>query len=104
MQHVNFNLNEEEAKALRAILREWPDFRSQIAQDHMRMDEMHRAIMLPPPGASDEPTLLARMVAVTVMVERSGWATKWTIRIVTTVAGILAAFGMIYATMKGWLQ
>ncbi len=64
-----------------------------------KTDAIHRALF--DRGFADEPALIDRMVAVATIIERSTWATKWTIRGILTIGGIAAALASIWANAKG---
>lgn len=67
-----------------------------------KTDAMHRALMEASP--SGDPPLIQRIHDVAVMVERSGWVTKWLVRVILTIGGVSAALATIWANSKGFIK
>jgi len=78
------------------------DERAMLINTATKTDAMHRALMEPAP--SGEPPLIQRIHDVAVLVERSGWVTKWAIRIILTIGGVSAAVATIWANSWSGLK
>lgn len=78
------------------------DEKAMLTATAAKTDAMHRALMEPSP--SGEVPLIQRIHDVTVLVERSGWLTKWVIRVILTVGGLSAALATIWANGKGMVK
>ena len=78
------------------------DERAMLTSTANKTDAMHRALMEASP--SGELPLIQRIHDVAVLVERSGWVTKWVIRGVLTIGGISAAVATIWANSWGSLK
>ena len=78
------------------------DEKAMLTATAAKTDALYRALMEPSP--SGEMPLIQRIHDVTVLVERSGWLTKWVIRVILTVGGLSAAISTIWANSRGMIK
>ncbi len=67
-----------------------------------KTDEMHRVLLMP--GATGEPPLIQRMADAAILVERGGWAAKWSVRIILTLGALGTVIATFWAQGKGFAK
>ena len=70
--------------------------RKKLDETHAAVMRLNRVFFEVPAGGSD--TLIVRLTRMVEILERGGWAGKWTLRGIMTIAGLGAAV----ITIKNW--